>query len=161
MKRNSHLDSSNPVFFSEPTITTPPAAESRRGPQHLLIRTRLFEVIERPFQATLTTIVAPPGYGKSVLASTWAARSSDPIAWIDLSAAENDPQVLLRTLSEAIKSTTIVCPAERSPATPIDGVKSTLDDRLTAIAQPVCVILDQCDHLRSVESINLDRKSVG
>jgi LuxR family maltose regulon positive regulatory protein len=39
----------------------------------------------------LTLILAPPGFGKTMLVSEWAATRSEPIAWVSLDASDNDP----------------------------------------------------------------------
>lgn len=47
-------------------------------------------------------ICAPGGYGKSTLAIQWASRTGRPVAWATVDETDNDPVVLLATLSAAL-----------------------------------------------------------
>ena len=50
--------------------------------QDLLRRPRLLEKLQRP--QTLSLVIAPAGYGKTTLVSTWLAQSGVPYAWLSL-----------------------------------------------------------------------------
>ena len=50
--------------------------------EDLLRRPRLIEKLERP--QTLSLVIAPAGYGKTTLVSTWLAQSGIPYVWLSL-----------------------------------------------------------------------------
>jgi LuxR family maltose regulon positive regulatory protein len=52
--------------------------------------------------APIVSMVAPPGYGKTTLASEWMTRSPSPAAWLTLDDQDNDPAVLLTYLAAAL-----------------------------------------------------------
>jgi LuxR family transcriptional regulator, maltose regulon positive regulatory protein len=49
-------------------------------------------------RSPVTTLIAPPGYGKTTVLALWAARESRPVAWLTLDDLDNDPAVLVRSL---------------------------------------------------------------
>ena len=67
---------------------------------HLFPRMRLIEMLERMAQNPLTLIVAPAGYGKSVLASQWLDVSQWPGAWLTLDEGDDDLQTFLAIARE-------------------------------------------------------------
>ena len=110
-------------------------------PGNLIARQRLFDRIAQPFQARVTAIVAPPGYGKSALATTWLAQSTSPTAFVPLTERDNDPEVLVLTLAAGL------------------GIVGSNGDRFAAIEDclnagevPMQIALDDCDRVRSSES---------
>lgn len=54
-------------------------------------RARLLERLDEGLRGRLTLISAPAGFGKSVLASQWAAACERPVAWLSLDAGDSDP----------------------------------------------------------------------
>lgn len=87
-----------------PLLTTklmPP--RSGRG---TLPRPRLEQLIEQIAEASLTVLKAPPGFGKSTLASAWAeaaqARGAR-VAWLTLDEADDKPERLLLYVAAAIQ----------------------------------------------------------
>ena len=48
------------------------------------------------------TIVAPPGYGKTMLLADWAGRAGRDVAWLTLDDFDNAPSVFLTYLAAAI-----------------------------------------------------------
>jgi LuxR family transcriptional regulator, maltose regulon positive regulatory protein len=122
-------------------------AASERGPSYLArLRARipqgsplmirrerlLAELNAAADRAAVTLIQAPPGYGKTSLMSQWAAgRTDDGVAWLSITAAEDDLGLLLDSLAEALRHAGVTLPAsERSPAvaaTPRLAVQTLLD----------------------------------
>jgi LuxR family maltose regulon positive regulatory protein len=47
-------------------------------------------------------VIAPPGYGKSVLLADWAARETRDVAWLTLGEYDNEPSIFLTYLAAAI-----------------------------------------------------------
>lgn len=77
----------------------------RRG-RGTLPRPRLEQLIERIAECSLTVLKAPPGFGKSTLASAWAeaaqARGAR-VAWLTLDEADDSPERLLLYAAAAIQ----------------------------------------------------------
>lgn len=70
----------------------------------LVRRERLFSQLDRGVARKLTVVLAPPGFGKTTLLSTWAnvhLGGSIPVAWVSLDEEDNDP---VRFWSYLIKS---------------------------------------------------------
>ncbi len=86
---------SAPVPFVPRTKLRPP-----RLPDDLLGRPRLFEKLQRP--QTLSLVIAPAGYGKTALVSTWLTQSGLPYAWLSLEGDDNSLPVFLGGLAAAL-----------------------------------------------------------
>ena len=72
---------------------------SRIVPHHAVDRPELLARLDVGVDAPLTLVVAPAGSGKSVLLTQWAASVTDArIAWLDMSAADDDPVHFARRL---------------------------------------------------------------
>ena len=66
----------------------------------LVPRPRLLEQLNAPH--SLTFILAPAGYGKTTLLSTWLDTCSVPNAWLSLDEHDNDLAVFVTGLAEAL-----------------------------------------------------------
>ncbi|GAA1976223.1 LuxR C-terminal-related transcriptional regulator [Microbacterium pumilum] len=75
---------------------------ARTVPPHAVDRPELRARLDVGLDAPLTLVVAPAGSGKSVLLNQWAASLGDArVAWLDMSAADDDAvHVARRLLSE-------------------------------------------------------------
>jgi LuxR family maltose regulon positive regulatory protein len=68
-------------------------------------RDRLLSLLDRAAQRRLTVVVAPPGYGKTVLVSQWAAaRPQRRVRWLTLGPGHDDGERFARDLSGALGS---------------------------------------------------------
>ncbi|MCY1262712.1 HTH-type transcriptional regulator MalT [compost metagenome] len=77
----------------------------RRG-RGTLPRPRLEQLIERIAESSLSVLRAPPGFGKSTLASTWAEAAlarGGRVAWLNLDEADDTPERLLLYVAAAIR----------------------------------------------------------
>jgi LuxR family maltose regulon positive regulatory protein len=72
--------------------------------RQLVARPRLVEKLCRDPDAPLALVVAPAGYGKTVLLSEWASKDERPFAWLSLDEAANEPDVLRALIGEALAS---------------------------------------------------------
>lgn len=68
----------------------------------LLARPRFDEWLQRVPRARLVILQAPSGFGKSVLASQWAAAFVGAVAWLNLDDNDNSPRQLGRYLVNAL-----------------------------------------------------------
>jgi LuxR family maltose regulon positive regulatory protein len=57
----------------------------------LVPRTRLLEQLDGGLRPGVVLVVAPAGYGKTVLLADWVRRSQRPAAWLSLDVGDNDP----------------------------------------------------------------------
>jgi len=98
------------------------------------------------------SVVAPPGYGKTVLLADWAARAGEPVAWLTLDALDNDPSVFLSYLAVAIDriapidgavAAAIAAPPSRVLATAVPHLARALHE----IGRPAIVVLDDAHRL--------------
>jgi LuxR family maltose regulon positive regulatory protein len=72
----------------------------RAVPPHAVDRPELSARLDVGMDAPLTLVVAPAGSGKSVLLAQWvAALEGVEVAWIDLTAADDDPVFFARRLT--------------------------------------------------------------
>ncbi|GHO49124.1 LuxR C-terminal-related transcriptional regulator [Ktedonospora formicarum] len=60
-------------------------------PQYLVERTRLFALLQKTIERSVTLVCASAGSGKSTLVSSWLRQTSLPFAWLSLDQADNDP----------------------------------------------------------------------
>lgn len=124
-------------------------------PGDLITRHRLSALLDRSLQVPLTVISAPAGYGKTVLASTWARGLTRSPAWLSLDARESDLRQFVCYLCEAVEGT---CPDSMTATrdllsaaelAPVDVVAANLINDLDGIAGPLTVILDDYHRLRT------------
>jgi LuxR family transcriptional regulator, maltose regulon positive regulatory protein len=82
---------------------------------------------------SLALLVAPAGYGKSVLLADWCAHDPRRFAWVRLTPADDDPAALLASIGGALGTV-----GELEP------VLCALEDAGRAV-----LVLDDAHHLRS------------
>ena len=105
----------------------------------MLARSDLTELLRRRPNRCLTIVVAPTGSGKTTLLSTWSksAAMHEPVGWVTLDSADDDPVVLWSHVIEALRR---VCPpvGKLSPAT-----VATADVRAVILPRLVNVLAEQ------------------
>src|SRR5689334_53197 len=65
-------------------------------------RTGLVNRLRAATSASVATVLAPAGYGKTTLLAQWARRDERRAAWVSLDDRDNDPVVLLRHVAAAL-----------------------------------------------------------
>jgi LuxR family transcriptional regulator, maltose regulon positive regulatory protein len=65
-------------------------------------RERLTGLLLAEPRPSTVAIVAPPGYGKTLLLADWAARETRDVAWLTLGEYDNEPSVFLTYVAAAI-----------------------------------------------------------
>jgi LuxR family transcriptional regulator, maltose regulon positive regulatory protein len=111
-----------------------------------MLRVRLLEQLNKPHD--LTFILAPAGYGKTTLLSTWLETCQVPYAWLSLDEHDNDLAMFVTGLVEALHGA--LPPVADKTLTALTGMTlpspealshSLLDD-LAAIEQDFILVLD-------------------
>src|SRR5215210_8026165 len=69
----------------------------------LVLRPHLIERLSEGLHRKLTLISAPAGFGKTTLASAWAAGCGRPVTWLSLDKGESDPARFLMYLIAAFQ----------------------------------------------------------
>ncbi len=70
-------------------------------PPSLVSRRRLIDRLTA-VPAPIVSIVAPPGYGKSMLLAEWASEARGAVAWLTIDDFDNEPSVFLTYLAAAL-----------------------------------------------------------
>jgi LuxR family maltose regulon positive regulatory protein len=104
--------------------------------------------------ASVISVVAPPGYGKTTLLTQWSKRKGHRVGWVSIDRHDNDPVVLLTYLAAALDRVEPIDPGLfQTLAAPGVSVMATVVPRLvaavSAMTQPVALVLD---HLESLEN---------
>ena len=118
----------------------------------IIERVRLIRLLTAEPAASIVSIVAPPGYGKTLLLADWAAREPRPVAWLTLDDHDNDPAIFLSYLAaafdriESIDSSimsAIVAPRRRVLSTAVPR----LAFELHRWGRPALIVLDDVHRL--------------
>ena len=128
-----------------------------RTRQALVARPRLEERLEESLHARLTLVSGPAGFGKSTLVAGWlgnAMQRGDPVAWVSLDAADDDPERFWRYVATAVAG---ACPGmipdadELSKATGVspDRVVAALVNELASAATDMWLVLDDYHAVQS------------
>jgi LuxR family transcriptional regulator, maltose regulon positive regulatory protein len=163
------------------TITSRTAAprsaagrHSRAGPSFELVESKLHPPWLRPGTVARTAlverllgapagavvcVVAPPGYGKTILLAQWAQRKGDRVGWVTVDPHDNDPAVLLTYLAVALDRVAPIDPEIfqilASPASYVPpSVVPRLAAAMSATTEPVSLVLDHVELLHDRQSLD-------
>lgn len=127
-----------------------------------LARPRLMAQLAPASGGSVTLVSTPPGFGKTTLAATWAARYRNRVAWLSLDEGDNDPArfwryliAALRTVAPEVGETMEELLAAESPPDWEEAAVTLLNDLGTAVspAAPITLILDDY-HLINASAIH-------
>ncbi len=116
--------------------------------QSLVARPHLVRRIHASTGGFMTLIVAPAGYGKTTIATQWAADAALPVAWFSIDESDND---LVRFLSYLIAAIQAIypdaCPhllglLDRSPLPDVERLAVTLSNDVGALPQRIALVLE-------------------
>ncbi len=114
-------------------------------------RTRLLRQLRSARDRRVTSIVAPPGYGKTSLLVQWVSREPDSIAWLTADDGDNDPVVFLTYLAAAIDRLVPldadIFGAISSPAVSDRAVVGRLLASVAERAKPVLIVIDDAHRI--------------
>ena len=98
----------------------------------LVARPRLAERLDEGLGRGVVVVVAPAGYGKTVLLAEWTRSGACPAGWLSLDAGDNDPRRFWRHALVALEP---VCPAISERVGPLAGSPAppTFEPLVTAL----------------------------
>ncbi len=111
-------------------------------------RARLLAKLDEICDYKLTLVSAPAGFGKTSLLADWVVRSQNPVSWLSLDKADNDPVSFFTYICAAIDSLVEGACANTQAlleALQLPDVRSftmMLLSDLERIAQPLVLVLD-------------------
>jgi LuxR family maltose regulon positive regulatory protein len=114
-----------------------------RLPATWVSRSRLLGALDRGSDRALTTVIGPPGLGKTALVAEWVGTRPDAaIVWLTLDPRDNDSTRLASALGAACASTGVhVDPRARDLRALLSSVRASALDR------PVVLVLDDAQEL--------------
>ena len=96
------------------------------------------------------SVVAPPGFGKSMLLTQWAQRREPHVAWVSCERIHDDPVFLCTAIAAAVS---LVGPLGRFPTRLMtedpERLGQHLAERVGAFDEPVTLVLDQLEAVSS------------
>ena len=125
----------------------------------LVPRTDLVAQLQASRGIPLVSVMAPTGYGKTTLLAQWAAKDRRPFAWLTLDDRDNDPAVLLTSITAAldhvrsVDPTVLDIPASIGVAM-IPAAVHRLREVLNSMARPTVLVLDNVNMLNNPHCIN-------
>lgn len=135
-----------PLPLLESKLTSPSA---RRG---IVSRGSLVERLRASGDASVITITAPAGFGKTTLLGQWVDADERPFAWISIDDRDNDPTVLLTHLAVALDRIGPLDPsifdALGRPGPPSWSAIALGIGNDLATRPPRLIVLDDADRLR-------------
>ncbi len=144
---NSHM---LPLLRTKTTI--PPARPKQ------IERPRLLERITDGSRRALTLIVAPAGFGKTTLASAWAAKAGLPVAWLSLQLTDRPRERFLSYVVQALQGisphlgqTTL---ALMPGGSPVGGLFALVND-LAEVESDFVLILDDYHNVDGAETTEI------
>ncbi len=125
----------------------------------LVSRTALVNRLRAGRAARAVSIVAPGGYGKTILLAQWAARDERPFAWISLDRRDNDPVVLLRHVAAALNEIgSVESRLLDALVAPDPSLWTTVVPRIAALvaaAEPCVLVLDDTHEVCEDDSLEV------
>jgi LuxR family transcriptional regulator, maltose regulon positive regulatory protein len=123
-----------------------------------LRRARLLESLDADGASALTLIDAGVGYGKTTLVRSWCAERPEPVIWMTLDAADDDPVRLwthlatgVERLGEGLGEAALSVLAVRGA--PIEAAVDELMNGLVAYDAHVSIVLDDLHTVKSELSV--------
>jgi len=110
--------------------------------------------------ASLVTLVAPPGYGKTTSLSLWRSKERRPVAWVTCDAADADPVRFLNYLGLGVEralgiDVPIFDGVALSPESALSNAVPRLTSVLHAAGMALVLMLDDVHHLAGTRSADV------
>jgi LuxR family maltose regulon positive regulatory protein len=117
------------------------------APPGIIRRERLIARLNEGLSRRLTLVSTPPGFGKTTLLSSWAARLKSPSAWLSLDEGDNDLARFLQYLTAAFRDSgadvsDAIPPFLRAPHEHAERILTNLINTLAGKSDSGVLILD-------------------
>ncbi|MGZ4566151.1 MAG: LuxR C-terminal-related transcriptional regulator [Blastococcus sp.] len=129
-------------------------------PPEFLPRPALRDELDKAGPRQVIAVIAPAGYGKTLLLADWVRAGTCPTAWVALDSDDNEPRRLWAAVLTALRALPEVpddSPLRRTDAPGPAASDSELVDQLTEgldrLARPVRLVLDDVQELTGAESL--------
>ncbi|MGB3329873.1 MAG: LuxR C-terminal-related transcriptional regulator, partial [Thermomicrobiales bacterium] len=109
----------------------------------------LLAMIDQPFRARVTLIVAGAGYGKTILATELATHRDEHVGWLTCSTEDNDEHALIEDLRIALRP---CLRRGRFLRADLTDDHALLARDLADVEQGACLVLDNCELLTNPQS---------
>jgi LuxR family transcriptional regulator, maltose regulon positive regulatory protein len=122
----------------------------------VIVRPRLFSLLDEVYSSPLTVVVGPAGYGKTTLIATWASTQPAPVAWLSIDRDLNDAGVFVGHVIAAIEQSgvefhTDVADSMSMSQTPdMAVIGARLADDLLDLHEDVVLVLDDYQAISDV-----------
>jgi LuxR family maltose regulon positive regulatory protein len=121
-------------------------------------RTALVDRLLASDAEPVVCVIAPAGYGKTTLLAQWAQHTAHRVGWVSVDQRDNDPAVLLRYLAVALDRVEPIDPEVMrgltAPGASIMGAVPRLAAAVTAMTQPVALVLDHVELLDNQQCLD-------
>ena len=131
-----------PLLTSKLAVPPPPGGA--------VDRPRLHSLLDAGTRGPVTVLVAPAGWGKTVLLSGWAPTATGPVGWLSLEPADTGER-FWRYLHGALTASGITDPLPPPRPQAGTGYLTQLAEALAGQARPVVLVLDDLHHVRDPE----------
>lgn len=112
-------------------------------PRHTLVqRPRVTAKLNAGLHGKFTLVSAPAGFGKSTAISTWADTSPNPVAWLSLDEADNDPLRFWTYMSAALQTVVPTIRGADIAPNAISGQSLALESAIVALINNVAATRD-------------------
>lgn len=113
----------------------------------ILERQRLVDLLQSNGPRKLTIVRAPAGYGKTTLLSQWMSQFDEPVVWLSIDTADNDParfwKYVIRTVSDKVShdgnSKLLSLFNEQSP---LEGLIDSFLNEIESIQGRIHIVID-------------------
>jgi LuxR family maltose regulon positive regulatory protein len=132
-----------------------------RIPSNLVSRMRLIKQLGKDPERPLTLVLAPTGYGKSMLIAQWLQDINQPSTWISLNEKDNDLLLFLNYVHSAIemifpeKCTNSKKLLEASPLPEVDDICTALVNDISQLKEQFILVLDDYQLISNTKIHNL------
>ena len=111
-------------------------------------RARLTDLINQGMKVPLTLLIAPAGFGKTILLVDWFNKSDLPVAWLNIDSDDNDITRFLRYLIGAIQT--------QKPQLGEDALDFFLSPNIDAIKVGMTLLINEISALTESLALVLD-----
>jgi LuxR family transcriptional regulator, maltose regulon positive regulatory protein len=124
----------------------------------MLRRDGLLQMIDGDHGAALVVVNSPVGYGKTTLLRSWCIERHEPVIWLTLDAADDDPVRLWSHLVTGVERLGVglgrrALMSLSAAGTPIQTIVDEVMNALVAYGRPLAIVLDDLHAVTSQASL--------